>query len=236
MSVHDVSMYFPAARKSRQELVRRTFDILIAAAALIAFAPLMILVAMAVSLDGERNIIFEQKRLGLNGRLFNMYKFRKFRAVSGTSGAPLTVEGDVRLTKVGKILAATKLDELPQLWNVLKGDMALVGPRPESMAFADCFRDGYEEVLRHKPGVVGPSQVVFRNEGQLYPADEDPSVFYRRVLFPAKAQIDMAYFRRRSLGSDFMWMLRTVLAVGNVAVSAPLGGLDVQLTPDADRR
>jgi lipopolysaccharide/colanic/teichoic acid biosynthesis glycosyltransferase len=226
MSIHDISMYLPLRRDAANGLVRRGCDIALAALALIAIAPLMLLISIAVFLEDAGPILFKQERLGVDGLPFGMYKFRKFRADCGTSGAPLTAEGDSRLTFVGKFLAATKLDELPQLWNVLKGDMAIVGPRPESMAFADCFRDGYEEILRHKPGLVGPSQVVFRHEARLYPQGEDASAFYRRVLFPAKAGLDLAYFRHRTIGSDFALMLRSALAILNLLPPPKAGGAE----------
>jgi lipopolysaccharide/colanic/teichoic acid biosynthesis glycosyltransferase len=226
MSIHDISMYLPLRRDAANGLVRRGCDIALAALALIAIAPLMLLISIAVFLEDAGPILFRQERLGVDGLPFGMYKFRKFRADCGTSGAPLTAEGDSRLTFVGKFLAATKLDELPQLWNVLKGDMAIVGPRPESMAFADCFRDGYEEILRHKPGLVGPSQVVFRHEARLYPQGEDASAFYRRVLFPAKAGLDLAYFRHRTIGSDFALMLRSALAILNLLPPPKAGGAE----------
>jgi lipopolysaccharide/colanic/teichoic acid biosynthesis glycosyltransferase len=226
MSIHDISMYLPLRRDAASGLVRRGCDIALAALALIAIAPLMLLISIAVFLEDAGPILFKQERLGVDGLPFGMYKFRKFRADCGTSGAPLTAEGDSRLTFVGKFLAATKLDELPQLWNVLKGDMAIVGPRPESMAFADCFRDGYEEILRHKPGLVGPSQVVFRHEARLYPQGEDASAFYRRVLFPAKAGLDLAYFRHRTIGSDFALMLRSALAILNLLPPPKAGGAE----------
>jgi lipopolysaccharide/colanic/teichoic acid biosynthesis glycosyltransferase len=105
------------------------------------------------------------------------------------------------------------LDELPQLWNVLRGDMAIVGPRPESLAFADCFRNGFENVLRYKPGLFGPSQVSFRYESWHYPPNEDPTLFYRHVLFPAKATLDLAYFPHRTIAADIGWMVRGVLAI-----------------------
>jgi lipopolysaccharide/colanic/teichoic acid biosynthesis glycosyltransferase len=219
MSIHDMSIYLPQGRSAAHGLVRRSCDIALAALSIIALAPIMLLIAIAVFLEDAGPVFFRQERLGLDGLPFGMYKFRKFRANCGTSGAPLTVEGDSRLTAIGKFLATTKLDELPQLWNVLRGDMAVVGPRPESLAFADCFRDGYEEILRHKPGLVGPSQVVFRHEAKLYPEGEDASAFYRRVLFPAKAGLDLASFRHRSIGSDFALMLRSALAI--LSVSPP---------------
>jgi lipopolysaccharide/colanic/teichoic acid biosynthesis glycosyltransferase len=193
--------------------LRRALDILFAGAATASLAPLFLIVALAIWIEGGRPILFSQLRLGQNGRPFRMYKFRKFRPDCDRYGCPLTMEGDGRLTRIGRILAASKLDELPQLWNVLRGDMALVGPRPESLAFFDCFHGGFEKLLDHKPGLVGPCQVMFRHESKLYPADVAAVDFYRQVLFPTKAKIDLAYFPRRTLASDLGWIVRAAWAI-----------------------
>jgi lipopolysaccharide/colanic/teichoic acid biosynthesis glycosyltransferase len=196
---------------------RRAFDILVSGAAMGVLSPIFLMIALAIRMESGKPILYSQLRLGQNGRPFSIYKFRKFRASCDPHGYPLTLDGDDRLTSVGRILAATKLDELPQLWNVLRGDMSLVGPRPESLAFNDCFRNGFEALLKHKPGLFGPCQVVFRHESRLYPADGSAAEFYREVLFPAKAKVDLAYFSRRTLASDLGWILR---AAGAIAVDS----------------
>ena len=212
MTMQPVTLQRPQAPGAAGLPAQGTFDILIAGASLMLLAPLMILVAAALLLEGGP-IFFAQTQVGAGGRPFQMYKFRKFRPDCGADGCPLTLDGDSRLTRVGQFLAATKIDELPQLWNVLRGEMSIVGPRPESLDFASCFSGGFEEVLRYRPGLIGPSQVAFRNEGQLYPRDQDPTQFYRDVLFPAKARLDLAYFSHRTVASDIAWIARGALAV-----------------------
>lgn len=197
--------------------LRRVLDVIVVGLAMCVLSPLFLIVALAIRIESGGPILYSQVRLGLNGRPFSIYKFRKFRASCDPHGYPLTLDGDDRLTRVGRILAATKLDELPQLWNVLRGDMSLVGPRPESLAFNDCFRNGFEAILGHKPGIFGPCQVQFRHESRLYPADGSAAEFYREVLFPAKAKVDLAYFSRRTLVSDFGWILR---AAGVIALDS----------------
>jgi lipopolysaccharide/colanic/teichoic acid biosynthesis glycosyltransferase len=177
----------PSETSKGAELVRRLLDIVISLFALVLLSPIILLVTVAIALETGRPILFSQLRIGRNGRSFRMYKFRKFRSDCGTDGSPLTLENDDRSTKVGKILMATKLDEVPQFWNTLMGDMAIIGPRPESFAFADCFTGPYTELLKYKPGIMGPAQVAFRNESDLYTGHSDPSEFYRVVLFPMKA-------------------------------------------------
>lgn len=196
------------------ELPQRAFDLGIAISALVLLAPLILLIGVAIYLEGGRPIIFRQQRLGRNGTLFWMYKFRKFHANAGTKGLPLTMKNDPRMTSVGWILERTKCDELPQLWNVVKGDMSIVGPRPETPNFGDMFTGRFRGLFDHKPGIIGPSQALLRDEASLYPDDVEPTVFYRAVLFPMKAKIDLDYYSRRTIWSDFMWLMR---GVGTVA-------------------
>jgi lipopolysaccharide/colanic/teichoic acid biosynthesis glycosyltransferase len=201
----------PLDSKISHGAVRRGFDILAASLALVMFAPVMVTIAAAVIIESGLPIMFRQPRIGVGGRPFQMYKFRKFYQTC--EGPALTTTDDIRFTRVGRFLGKTKLDELPQLWNVVRGDMAIVGPRPESFDFSTCYRGGFEEALRYKPGLVGPSQVFFRHEASQYPADEDPARFYREMIFPIKAGVDIAYFRRRTLMSDFVWIWRSALAI-----------------------
>jgi lipopolysaccharide/colanic/teichoic acid biosynthesis glycosyltransferase len=192
--------------------LRRPFDVVAAAAGLVVLAPFMLAVAIAIRLGSPGPALFRQLRLGRDGRPFYLYKFRKFED-RADSGRAVTLKNDPRMTRIGRLLERTKLDELPQLWNILIGDMSLVGPRPETLNFADCFREGYQRVLDYTPGLFGPSQAMFRNESGLYPADRDPEEFYRAVLFPTKARIDLVYFSRRSILSDIRWIIRGILAV-----------------------
>ncbi len=206
-----------ALRMRIHSTARRALDVTIALASILLLAVPMAVIALAVCLESGRPVFFSQTRLGRGGRHIRLYKFRKFHRDAGEGGRAVTLKDDPRLTRVGKVLEWTKLNELPQLWNVLKGDMSMVGPRPETLNFADCFTDGYRRVLDYKPGIFGPSQVIFRNESAVYPAGCDPHQFYRDVLFPLKARIDLAYFPYRNVHSDIAWIIRGVLAV--------LGGL-----------
>ncbi|MGM0586391.1 MAG: sugar transferase [Pseudomonadota bacterium] len=195
------------------ERLRRGVDLMLASAALLMLGPVMLLVSLAILAETGRPILFAQTRLGRGGRRFSMYKFRKFRPDPGAPGYPLTLRDDARMTPLGRILARTKLDELPQLFNILNGDMAVVGPRPESLAFAGCFTPELRQLLDHRPGIFGPSQAAFRSECDLYPAGVDPAEFYRRVLFPAKARLDLFYYPSRTLAGDAVWIVRTLRAV-----------------------
>ncbi len=203
---------------SADAVLRRIFDVTLALTGLLLFLPILIPVVLAIRLDSPGPIFFSQIRLGQNGRRFRLYKFRKFH--DGTGGHAVTLKSDDRMTRVGRFLERTKIDEVPQLWNVLKADMAVVGPRPETLDFADCFDGAYRGVLDHRPGVFGPNQVYFRNESNLFPEKGDPHEFYRTVLFPAKARIDLSYFPRRSLILDVVWLVRGILAVFGLGLPA----------------
>ena len=195
-----------------RRVAKRIVDILGALAGLVIVFPVALLVAVAICVDSSGPILFAQERIGQNGRRTTVYKFRKFYT-SGEPGPPLTLASDQRMTRIGCLIERTKLDELPQLWNVLRGDLSLVGPRPETYEFASCFDSAYCRVLAYKPGIFGPNQVLFRNESHLYPMDSDPELFYRQVLFPLKARVDLAYFPHATLAEDIGWIVRGVLAI-----------------------
>ncbi|MDB5659764.1 MAG: hypothetical protein JWS10_2379 [Cypionkella sp.] len=192
--------------------VSRLIDVVLASMGLVVLSPLFLLIMIAIVVDTGFPIFFAQTRIAQGGRTFQMYKFRKFHPIS-PGGSPLTMKHDSRMTRLGGVLAGTKLDELPQLYNIIRGDMAIVGPRPESMAFAGAFTARELPLLQYRPGIFGPSQVAFRNECCLYPAGKDPVQFYRDTLFPAKAALDLAYYSRRTVWGDFLWIGRGILAV-----------------------
>jgi len=190
----------------------RVFDVIVAGTGLLIAAPLMAIVTGFILIETGSPILFVQLRLGQFGKAFRMYKFRKFYPNAG-KGHCVTLKGDRRMTRLGAVLERTKIDELPQLWNILKGDMSMVGPRPESSDLADCFTGDYAGVLEHAPGLFGPNQFFFRAESALYPADCSPDDFYRDVLFPLKARIDLAYFPNRTMHEDIGWIVRGILAL-----------------------
>lgn len=217
-------------------LSKRIFDLALAIVLLIISAPLMGGIALLVWLESPGNVFFRQERLGVHGRRFWLWKFRKFPPHWRDSGPGVTVRGDLRMTKIGAILERTKLDELPQLWNILKGEMSFVGPRPESVRFAHLFKGDVAGVLRHIPGLFGPTQIAFRNEGDLYPADRDPEAYYQEVLFPQKARLDIEYFQKANCLTDINWIIRgtwvTIVGVvdwGRLAVLSKTIAIDALL-------
>ena len=190
---------------------KRILDILLSITGLIIASPVMLLIALCIRIDSPGKIFFSQKRLGKNKTYFFIHKFRKFPDNWGTKGSGVTTQGDVRMTTVGAFLERTKLDELPQLWNILKGEMSFVGPRPESTRYEELFTGEYDALLNFTPGIFGPNQVAYRNESAMYPSNEDPDTFYRETLFQEKAKNDLNYFNKQTFLNDIGWIFKGTL-------------------------
>jgi lipopolysaccharide/colanic/teichoic acid biosynthesis glycosyltransferase len=190
--------------------VKRSLDIVIAFVAIVVLLPLMLLIAVLVVVDSRGPVFYRARRVGFRGRPLAMLKFRKMPTTA--AGAPLTVAGDERLTRLGRWLARTKFDELPQLWHVLCGEMSLVGPRPEDPGFVARFADDYEVILTVRPGVTGYTQLAFVQEGAILdPAD--PQGHYVNGLLPQKVALDRLYAAHPSLRRDFQILAATAAAL-----------------------
>ncbi len=188
---------------------KRAFDIV----ALIFLAPIAVplafFIAIGVFLDSPGPVIYRAARVGMGGRTFEMLKFRTMKV--GVGGHAISSSGDHRITPVGRFLRATRLDELPQLWNVIRGQMSIVGPRPELQAFVDMHAEDYREILAVPPGLTGPTQLRFAGvEARLLGMQEDPELYYREHLLPDKVALDLVYARSHSLRSDCLVLLETV--------------------------
>lgn len=193
----------------RIPLGRRAFDLF----ALALLAPLLLLpfliVALAVFLDSPGSVFFRARRMGFHGRPFEMIKFRTMRV--DNAGHSVAGANDSRITPVGGFLRATRLDELPQLWNVLRGQMTLVGPRPELEEFVDLHAEDYREILAVPPGITGPTQLRYAGlEPHLLSLHADPERFYREELLPDKVKLDLEYARSRSFAADLAVLGRTL--------------------------
>jgi len=203
----------------------RFLDIVLATVALVVLSPLIALVAVAVKLDSRGPVFFRCNRVGRGGRPLAMLKFRKMR--NGVAGSPLTAARDDRFTRIGGLLAETKLDEIPQLWNVLRGGMSLVGPRPEDPAFVAMHPEQYAEILRVRPGITGLSQLAFANEPEILAVDDRLNDYVRRIL-PQKMALDRLYVVRRSLSMDLRilaWTSAAIVLRRNAAVHRGTGRL-----------
>ena len=205
--------------------LKRTIDIAFSAILLVLTSPLIAVLVLAIRLDSPGPAFYRCRRVGLRGRALHMLKFRKMH--DGASGPALSSPDDVRFTRLGSFLARTKLDELPQLWNVLKGEMSLVGPRPEDPAFVELRREAYSTILEVRPGITGLSQLAFASETDILDADDRLGHYVDRIL-PQKIGMDRLFATRRSLGMDvkiLWWTLRAVVGRREVAVHRKTGRL-----------
>ncbi len=191
---------------------KRLFDLLLAAAALLLLSPLMLAVALAIRLDSPGPVFFRQQRVGRHGVPFNIHKFRSMR--DGAAGPALTVGADPRITRVGAWLRRLRLDELPQLIDVLQGTMSLVGPRPELPRYVAHYPPALRErALAVRPGITDPSSLAFLDEAERLAAAADPEREYIERILPAKLQCAADYAARASLGTDLGVLWRTVRAL-----------------------
>ena len=175
-------------------------------------SPLFVLVAFAIKLDSRGPIFYRARRIGKDGVPFRLYKFRRMVSDADKQGPGITATGDSRITRVGRFLRRTKIDELPQLINVLSGDMSLVGPRPEDPRYVALYTPEQRRVLAVRPGITSAASLAYRHEEQLL-AGADWETIYRTRVLPDKLAIDLAYLERRTLVSDLKLILRTIAAV-----------------------
>ncbi len=192
---------------------KRAFDLVAAGCGLILLSPLFLAVAVAVKLDSRGPVFFLQQRVGLNFRPFQMYKFRTMVVDAPKLGGQLTVTGDPRVTRSGRWLRKLKIDELPQLINVVLGEMSLVGPRPEVARYVDQMRDDYREVLSVRPGITDLASVKYRDESAILAAAEDPERAYIEQILPDKLAISREYIRDVSLWLDLKIILQTLVRI-----------------------
>jgi lipopolysaccharide/colanic/teichoic acid biosynthesis glycosyltransferase len=187
----------------------RAFDLAVCLLLLPAALLIGAATAVLIYVDSPGSVFYPSIRVGRDGRTFRMFKFRKMRRTA--SGGPLTMSDDERFTPIGRFLAMTKLDELPQLWNVIKGDMRLVGPRPEVPEFVSRYREEYVEVLTVLPGITGPAAVEYASESHLLSLQRDPMRFYEDAIMPHKIQLDLDYIRTRTLRGDVRILAQTII-------------------------
>lgn len=186
------------------------FDRLMAFVGLAVLWPVLLVVALLIRIKMPGGpVIFTQKRVGRNGRLFTMYKFRSMTV--GHGGSSVSVAGESRITPLGAKLRHYKLDELPELWNVLIGDMSFVGPRPDVPGYADMLTGPDREVLKLRPGITGPASLKYRDEEDLLASQPDPQKYNDEVIFPDKVRINRYYLHHYSFLKDIQMILCTVL-------------------------
>ena len=192
--------------------MKRAFDAFCSAIALVLLAPLLLLIGIVVAAESRGGAFYHQERIGRHGAPFRLHKFRSMQV--HREGAQVTLgTSDPRITSVGRVLRKYKLDELPQLWNVVKGDMSLVGPRPEVAKYVALYTDEMREVLTIRPGLTDPASIAGFDEGERLEAADDPEHHYREVILPEKVAQQLAYVRSATFGSDIRIIARTLFRI-----------------------
>ncbi|KAF5064515.1 Undecaprenyl phosphate N,N'-diacetylbacillosamine 1-phosphate transferase [anaerobic digester metagenome] len=190
-------------------VLKRLFDIFASLFGLVVFMPLFILIALLIKIRMPGPVFFQQVRVGKDAVLFRMIKFRTMTV--GHGGSTISVKGESRITPLGAILRKYKLDELPELWNILKGDMSFVGPRPDVPGYADKLEGENRLLLSIRPGLTGAASLKFSNEEEFLALQDDPVKYNDEVLYPEKVRINNNYVRHMSFGLDLKIIIFTIL-------------------------
>ena len=196
-----------------RKYLKRIFDFTASLLGLIVLSPLFLVIAILIKLDDGGSIFFRQTRVGQYGKPFKIYKFRTMVENAEKLGAQVTKGDDPRITKVGRFLRKYKLDELPQLINVLKGEMSLVGPRPEVPKFVKLFEEDYKEILQVKPGITDYASLEFKDENELLKGAENSEEIYIREILPKKIEYDKRYLKEISFTTDLKLILKTIVGI-----------------------
>jgi lipopolysaccharide/colanic/teichoic acid biosynthesis glycosyltransferase len=199
---------------------KRAYDLMLAGVGLLVLSPVLLLLAVAVRLSDGGPACYRQQRVGRAGRLFWIWKFRTMVVNADRVGLKVTQGSDPRITRLGRWLRRFKLDELPQLWNVFRGDMSLVGPRPEVPRYVDLYTPEQRQILRFRPGITDLATLEFRNEEELLRQVPDVERFYIQECLPRKIELNLRYAQQANLWRDTQLILKTLLACGRPAAPA----------------
>ncbi len=195
---------------------KRFIDIAASLLAMFLLTPVFLILAVVIKLTSRGPVFYKGRRVGKGGEIFLMHKFRSMVVNADQIGTDLTPHGDPRVTRVGRFLRRTKVDEIPQIIDVLRGKMSLVGPRPESPLYARHYDERQKRVLSVRPGMVGPAQIKYRHEELMLKDREDPDAYYIRQLMPRKLEIDLDYVENMSFLLDVGILFKSLLAVAMV--------------------
>lgn len=189
---------------------KRSFDFILSAIGLVLSSWLIFIAWIIASIDTKSNGFFLQKRVGKDGKLFTVIKIKTMRPLTGID-TTITKDGDPRITKWGRFFRKTKVDELPQLINVLLGQMSFVGPRPDVPGYADKLKGNDRRVLSIRPGITGPATLAYRNEEEILAAQENPQKYNDEVIYPDKVRINLEYIDNWSLKKDIYYIYKTIV-------------------------
>ena len=194
-------------------IIKRAFDILAASIGLLVFSPLLIAVMFAIWIQDRQSSFYIAHRAARGGGIFRMVKFRSMVVNADKIGGSSTAATDRRITPVGKFVRAYKLDELIQLWNVLKGEMSMVGPRPQVLSDAALYTNAEKRMLSVPPGITDPASIVFSDEGEILKGSTDPDLLYNQIIRPWKSRLALAFIDHRSFWIDLWLIILTVVAI-----------------------
>jgi lipopolysaccharide/colanic/teichoic acid biosynthesis glycosyltransferase len=195
-------------------IIKRLFDLTFSFFGLVVLSPLLVIIWLVAFLDTKSNGFYFQKRIGYRGKVFNLIKFKTMRVTSENT-TNITIEGDSRITKSGSFFRKTKVDELPQLWNILIGQMSFVGPRPDVPGYADRLNGDDSIVLDVKPGITGPAQLIYRKEEKILAKQKNPVKYSDNIIWPHKVEINIRYVKNYSFLRDLYYIYKTFVG-GNV--------------------
>lgn len=191
--------------------IKRIFDFVVSLIGIIIISPILLIVAISIKLDSEGSVLFFQKRIGKDGKPFNIYKFRTMVTNAEKLGAQITVGKDNRITRVGAFLRKYKIDELPQLFNVLKGDMSLVGPRPEVPKYVALYTEEERKVLEVRPGITDLASIRYRDENDILAEVENPEEYYINVIMRDKLKLNLEYIEKSNIFYDIYLIIKTII-------------------------
>ncbi|GAA4899009.1 sugar transferase [Flaviramulus aquimarinus] len=194
-------------------MVKRSFDLIFSTIGLLLLFPLLLLIAILIKLDSKGPVLFIQERVGKNNKDFNIFKFRTMRIQSDSKGLLTLGNNDSRITKIGYFLRRYKIDEFPQLINILKGDMSFVGPRPELRYYVNFYNDDDMTIFQVRPGITGLASLKYRNEVELLKAAKDPEIFFIKTIIPDKLKFNKEYIRKRNFFFDLKLIGITIIKV-----------------------
>ena len=194
--------------------MKRLIDFIMSFAGLIFLSPFLLFISILIKISTNGNVFFVQERVGKNGSLFKMIKFRTMYTDHNDNNT-ISIKGDSRITKLGYFLRKYKIDELPELINILFGDMSFVGPRPDVKGYADKLKGDYRKILKLRPGITGPASIKFINEELLLSQQKNPKYYNDNVIYPEKVRINLDYFYNNSIWIDFKIIFATIFRISN---------------------
>ncbi|KLE14628.1 sugar transferase [Clostridium sp. C8] len=199
--------------KKFNEILKRIFDLLVSFMGIVILSPVFIIASIAIKLDSKGKILFLQKRVGRYGKEFNIYKFRTMITDAEKIGKQITVGKDSRITKVGAFLRKFKIDELPQLFNVFKGDMSLVGPRPEVPKYVSLYNEEQRRVLEVRPGITDMASLRYKDENDILGNVENPEEYYINIIMKDKLNLNLEYIEKSNIFFDIYLIIKTIIKI-----------------------